>query len=157
MTERDRQRARVYAWEDQFIIPRDQSSIAFAQAQSMVDAIWADMGLRFPPKVESLPQQARCTVADATRLSIRLPTSTPSWLLLHELAHALSSLHDGTTDGHGPIFMGLYAQMLVRFMRVPIEALRKSLEMAGIQADLTARPVFIDADAPCIQRSLGGC
>jgi hypothetical protein len=146
MPERDRQRARVYAWEDQFIAPRDQTFIAFAQAQRMVDAIWADMGLHFSPKVEHLPQQARCTEADATRLSIRLPRFTPSWLLLHEVAHALSSAHDGSADGHGPVFMGLYAQMLVRYMRVPIEALCKTLIAAKIQVDLAASPVFIDKD-----------
>ena len=44
MPERDRQRARVYAWEEQFIALRDQTSITFAQAQGMIDAIWADLG-----------------------------------------------------------------------------------------------------------------
>jgi hypothetical protein len=38
----------------------------------MVDAIWAEFGLHFPPKVERLPRQARSTMADATRLSIRV-------------------------------------------------------------------------------------
>jgi hypothetical protein len=42
----------------------------------MVDAIWAEFGLRFPPKVER-QRQARSTMADATRLSIRLPESSP--------------------------------------------------------------------------------
>ena len=63
----------------------------FAQAQGMVDAIWAEMGLRFPPKVEPLPRQARSTVADADRLTIRLADASPSWWLLHELAHAMTS------------------------------------------------------------------
>jgi len=144
MRARDRQRTRVYAWEDQFIAPRDQTSIAFAQAQDIVDAIWADMRLRFPPKVEHLPRQARCIAADATRLSIRLPRSSPSWLLLHELAHALSSTHDGVSDGHGSVFVGLYTQMLARYMRVPIEELTQSLAAFGVEAELTARPVFID-------------
>jgi len=146
MTERDRQRARVYAWEDQVIVPRDQTAVAFAQAQGMVDAIWADLGLRFPPKIERLPRQARCTVADATRLSIRLPQSSPSWLLLHELAHALSSTHNGVSDGHGPVFMGLYAQMLARYMRLPTKELCQSLAGAGIEVDLAAKPIFIDED-----------
>ena len=69
---RDHQRSQVYAWEERFVAPCDPSSIAFAQAQGMVDAIWAEMGLRFPPKVVPLPRQARATVADATRLLIRL-------------------------------------------------------------------------------------
>jgi hypothetical protein len=146
MRDRDHQRARVYAWEEHFIALRDQTSIAFAQAQAMVDAIWADMGLRFPPKVERLPRQARCTVADATRLSIRLPQSFPCWLLLHELAHAMSSTHDGQSDGHGPVFMGLYAQMLVRYLRVPIDVMAQSLAAGDIEADLTAKPIFTDED-----------
>jgi hypothetical protein len=146
MRDRDHQRARVYSWEEHFIALRDQTSIAFAEAQAMVDAIWADMGLRFPPKVERLPRQARCTVADATRLSIRLPQSFPSWLLLHELAHAMSSTHDGQSDGHGPVFMGLYAQMLVRYLRVPIDVMAQSLAAGDIEADLTAKPIFTDED-----------
>ena len=66
---RDRQRSKVYAWEERFVATWDLSSISFAQAQGMVNAIWAEMGLRFPPKVEPLPRQARATVADANRLN----------------------------------------------------------------------------------------
>ena len=144
MDDRDRQRNRVYAWEEQFVAPRDASSIKFEQAQGMIDAIWAEMGLRFPPKVERLPRQARSTVADASRLSIRLAGSSPSWCLLHELAHAMSSTHDGRSDGHGPTFMGLYAQLLVRYLRVPLDTLLDSLDAARVEADMQAMPVFID-------------
>ena len=114
MTEvlRDHQRGRVYAWEERFVAPHDPSSVAFKQAQGVVDAIWAEVGLR-------LPRQARTTVADATRLLIRLSDTTSSWCLLHELAHAMSSTHEGRSDGHGPRFMGLYAQLLIRYLRVP--------------------------------------
>ena len=148
MTEvRDHQRSRVYAWEKSFVAPRDASSVAFAQAQGVVDAIWADMDLRYPPKVMRLPRQASTTVADATRLLIRLTDTTASWCLLHELAHAMSSTHVGETDGHGPRFMGLYAQMLIRYLRVPSDVLRKSLHEAHIEVDMHAVPVFLhDAD-----------
>jgi hypothetical protein len=142
--DRDRQRTKVYAWEEQFVAPRDASSIAFEQAQRMVDTIWAEMGLRFPPKVEPLPRQARSTVADANRLSIRLADVSPSWWLLHELAHAMSSTYDGQSDGHGPKFMGLYAQLLTRYLRVPTDALLKSLLRAGVAIDTQAAPVFVD-------------
>jgi hypothetical protein len=141
---RDHQRGRVYAWEERFVAPRDSSSVAFAQAQGVVDAIWADMGLRFPPKVMRLPRQARTTVADATRLLIRLADTTSSWCLLHELAHAMSSTHEGGSDGHGPRFMGLYAQMLIRYLRVPPDDLGKSLHDAAIEVDIDATPVFLD-------------
>jgi hypothetical protein len=142
--ERDRQRTKVYAWEEHFVAPRDPSSIAFAQAQGTVNAIWAEMGLRFPPKVEPLPRQARSTVADANRLTMRLAYVSPSWWLLHELAHAMTSSYDGQSDGHGPKFMGLYAQLLTRYLRVPTDALLTSLHAAGIAIDMQAVPVFVD-------------
>jgi hypothetical protein len=149
---RDRQRSKVYAWEERFVAPCDQSLIAFGQAQGMVDAIWAEMGLRFPPKVEHLPRQARSTVADADRLSIRLGDASPSWWLLHELAHAMTSTSEGRSDGHGPTFMGLYAQLLIRYLRVPGNALLKSLYAADIAIDMQAEAIFIDALPPASHR-----
>ena len=142
--DRDRQRGKLYAWEERFVASCDPSSILFAQARGMVDAIWADMGLRFPPKVEPLPRQARSTVADANRLTIRLADTSPSWWLLHELAHAMTSTHDGRSDGHGPKFVGIYAQLLMRYLRVPADALITSLHAAGIDMDMQAKPVFMD-------------
>jgi hypothetical protein len=144
VTAPDRQRGRVYAWEDRVIAPRDTSTLPFAAAQGMVDAIWAEQGLRFPPRVEPLPRQARRSLGDATRLSIRLPERFASWLLLHELAHAMSSTHDGDSDGHGPIFMGLYLELITRYLRLPADALLASLEASGIAVAPGARAVFLD-------------
>ncbi len=142
---RDGQRSRVYAWEDGVVAPRDPSTVAFPAAQGMVDAIWAETGLRYPPGVEALPMQARRRVADANRLRIRLPAATPSWCLLHELAHAMTTTQDGLSDGHGPVFMGLYVRMLVRYLRLDEAWLLDSLRSAGIQVHPDARPVFSDA------------
>jgi hypothetical protein len=141
---RDRQRRRVYAWEDREVAPRDPSTVPFAAAPGMVAAIWADLGLRYPPAVDRLPGQARSTIAAANRLALRLPAQTPSWCLLHELAHALSSTHEGRTDGHGPVFMGLYVQLLARYLRLDAAALLRSLAAAGIAVAPDARPVFLD-------------
>jgi len=107
------------------------------------------MGLRFPPRVARLPGHARITVADATRLLIRLSNPTPSWCLLHELAHAMSSTHEGESDGHGATFMGLYAQMLIRYHRVPPDILSMSLHDAAIDVDMRARLVFLE-DQPTV-------
>lgn len=112
----------------------------------MVDAIWADLGLRYPPEVQRLPAQATATVASATRLSLQLREHTPSWCLLHELAHAMSATHDGQSDGHGPIFMGLYVQLLVRYLRLDQAALLQSLQHAGISVCPSARPIFLDTE-----------
>ena len=84
------------------------------------------------------------TVADANRLTIRLPDTSPSWWLLHELAHAMTSTYDGWSDGHGAKFMGLYAQLLTRYLRIPTDVLLESLLTVGIEVDMQAEPVFID-------------
>jgi hypothetical protein len=86
----------------------------------------------------------RTTIADATRLLIRLADPTSSWCLLHELAHAMSCTHEGESDGHGRRFMGLYAQLLIRYLRIPADALCKSLHDADIDVDMDTRPVFLD-------------
>ena len=143
MPQRDWQRSRVYAWEDRVIAPRDRSRIPFPAAQGMVNAIWSETGLRYPPRVEPLPAQARTRVADADRLTLRLPRLAPSWHLLHELAHSMSTTHDGQSDGHGPVFMGIYVQLLGRYLRLDEVELLQSLAVAGIQAHANARPVFV--------------
>ena len=110
----------------------------------MVDAIWSDMGLRYPPAVEPLPRQATATLASANRLSVRLPELTPSWCLLHELAHAMSTTAEGRSDGHGAVFMGVYVRLLARYLRLDRADLIHSAQAAGIAVAADARPVFLD-------------
>jgi hypothetical protein len=143
MPQRDWQRSRVYAWENRVIAPRDQSRVPFPAAQGMVNAIWSEMGLRYPPLVEPLPAQARTRVADADRLTLRLPRLAPSWHLLHETAHAMTTTHDGRSDGHGPVFMGIYVRLLGRYLRLDEAELQRSLAVADIQVHPNARPVFV--------------
>jgi hypothetical protein len=119
-------------------------TIPFAAAGAMVAAIWSEMGLRYPPAVERLPGHARVTIASANRLSLFLPEATPSWCLLHELAHAMSSTQDGGSDGHGPIFVGLYVQLLARYLRLDAAALLASLHAANIAVHPQARPIFLN-------------
>ena len=141
---RDRQRSRVYAWENRVVAPRDPTTISFRAAQATVDAIWSDLGLRYPPAVERLPRQAFATMANANRLSLFLPDRTASWCLLHELAHSMTTTEDGRSDGHGPIFMGVYVRLLVRYLRLDAAELVRSLQDAGIGIARDARPVFLD-------------
>ena len=110
----------------------------------MVDAIWSDMGLRYPPAVEPLPRQATATLASANRLSIRVSEQTPSWCLLHELAHAMTCTVEGVSDGHGPVFMGVYIQLLARYLRLDAAELIGSAQVAGIAVADDARAAFLD-------------
>ena len=145
MTCRDHQRSRVYRWEDRVVVPHDRTQVPLATAQAMVDAIWAEMGLLYPPRVEPLPVATRKRLADADRLAIRLPSSVPSWCLLHEIAHAMTSDHDGRSDGHGAMFMGIYVQLLCRYMRLDEAHLRVSAAEAGIVVAVQPKASFVNA------------
>ena len=145
---RDSQRGRVYAWENRIIAPCDSTFVDYARAQSMVDAIWTETGLKYPPAVEQLPSQSSATLASATRLSIFLPAQIPSWCLLHELAHAMTSDVDGSSDGHGPIFMGVYLKLLSRYLRLDPDRLLESAADDGIAVARDATPIFVDAERP---------
>jgi hypothetical protein len=72
-----------------------------------------------------------------------MPDALPSYLLLHEIAHALTSTAEDGTDGHGPAFMGLYLQLIMRYLRLPEEELICSLNDAGIRYDRSAKPAFV--------------
>jgi hypothetical protein len=122
----------------------DPTSLPYSAAQAMVDAIWSDMGLRYPPAVAPLSRQARSTIARADRLSVLLSDQTPSWCLLHELAHAMTSHANGRSDGHGPLFMGIYVQLLARYLRLDRQMLISSLRNAKIEISCLTRPVFVD-------------
>ena len=124
--------------------PCDPTTLPFPALRAMVDAIWSDMGLRYPPAVVPLPHQASGTIGRADRLSVALGEETPSWCLLHELAHAMTSHADGRSDGHGPIFMGIYVCLLERYLRIDVQFLSASLREAGIVFVRDALPVFVD-------------
>lgn len=126
------------------VAPRDPSLVPFAAAQGMVDAIWSEMGLRYPPAVEKLPRHATATLASADRLTLLLPDRTPSWCLLHEIAHVMTTSVEGHSDGHGATFMGVYVGLLVRYLRLDAAELHRSLQHAGIKVAVDAHPVFVD-------------
>ena len=132
MSRHDRAARRLYAWEDTVIAPRDRSLVPFARLQALVDHVWAAEGRRWPPRVRPLPKQARRTVARASRTAIEAPPELPSWVLLHEIAHALTAEVDGSHAGHGPDFVATYLRLLIRHARLDAALLEATLAEAGI-------------------------
>ena len=133
---------RVYAWEDRVVAPLDKSRVPFAQMQAIIDHVWAAEGLRWPPRIR--PRKAtRATLATGSRLAIEAPAELPSWVLLHEIAHALADQDDGKPGDHGPDFVGLYVNLLVRHARLDRDMLAASLAAAGIPWNPAARPALL--------------
>lgn len=134
---------RLYAWEDRVVGALDHSVVPFANMQALVDHVWASEGLRWPPRMR--PRRAtRVTLATGSRLAIEAPESLPSWILLHEVAHAMTSTADGRGAGHGPDFVGVYLNLLERYCRLDRAILERTLTEAGIRWNPAARAVFVD-------------
>lgn len=55
---------------------------------------------------------------DATRLTVRFreDRSTPTWVIIHELAHSLTTDLELGSALHGPDFVGVYMRLLDRFI-----------------------------------------
>ena len=56
----------------------------------------------------------------------------------------MTSHADGRSDGHGPLFTGIYVQLLARYLRLDRRMLINSLRDAKIEIHCDARPVFVD-------------
>ena len=141
MSRGDAAARKLYAWEDRVVAPLDRSCVPRANMQALVDHVWQAEGLRWPPCVKPLPAQARRTVARATRTRIEAPAELPSWVLLHELAHAMTMDVEGRGVGHGAEFVGVYMALLVRHARLDQAMLMRSLVEAGVAFDPHATPI----------------
>lgn len=108
-------RRRVCAWEGRVGALNDPTTLPFSATQAVVDAIWSEMGLRYPRSIISLPRMSGHRLrAPADRLSILLADQAPLWCLLRMLAHAMTSPADERSDGQGPLFAGIYVLLFAR-------------------------------------------
>ena len=57
----------------------------------------------------------------------------------------MTSHADGRSDGHGPVFMGVYVRLIERYLRIDPRMLINSLRDAGIEIACDAQPVFVDS------------
>lgn len=142
---KDYQKQKVYDWENVVIPIVPCRHVTLSRAQVLIDGLWLAEGLLYPPAVVPLPKQTRKAWAKGCRTEIILPEEgVPEWVLIHELAHAMSGHEEGYLDWHGPIFVGNYIRLLEKYMRIPRLHLIASATAAGLDFDLNAKPVFID-------------
>jgi hypothetical protein len=141
---RDSQKSKVYAWENNVIAPFSKGAVPFDKAQAFVDGVWLAHGWSYPPQVSLMPKQATRTMATGSRAAVRLQPKTPDWVILHELAHTLTANEDGHggryNDGHGPDFVGVYIKLLERVLNIPTLMSMYTLRQAGIRYNLAAIP-----------------
>lgn len=146
---RDTQKSKVYAWESEKISPLDRSHVPFDQIQNIVNYVWSNEGLKYPPKVSEMPANARKVLATGERMNLRFPArGVATWVILHELAHSLNSSIDDIdnedNDRHGPNFVGLYMQLLIKYLKLDQIMLLGTARMHKVKVNVLARPLFLD-------------
>jgi hypothetical protein len=137
---RDFQKQRVYDWENGVIRPISPRNILFKDAQAFVDGVFLKHGWLYPPKVSLIPKQATKVLATGSRSELRLRPVTPAWIIIHELAHTLTSTIDGKTDRHGPDFVGIYIKLLESVLDIPVPMTMFTLTKSNIKFNLGAKP-----------------
>lgn len=119
MAKFDAQKRKLYRWERAVIAPYDGTGdVAFENIQSIVDYVWEELGKEYPPKVVRIQRNADCW-ARASRMELQVPNryaGIPTWVILHELAHCLTSNSDGESHHHGARFLGVYMMLAKRFL-----------------------------------------
>lgn len=143
---RDYQKSKLYAWENLIISPKDHNIIPYDQLQNIVDYIWNQESLRYPPRVIPLPKQATSKWACANRLKIEAPEKgLPSWVLIHELCHCLTITfeNDHPNGGaHGPIFVGIYMKLIEKYVKIPLSLLMYTAKENDVDFDISAIPLL---------------
>ena len=129
----DKQQGLVYQWEQAEIAPKDTTKLFFFQVEPIIRWIWEQENLQYPPLVEKLPKKCRKFCADATRLKVRFADITYTWIVLHELAHSMTSRYNGLTNRHGSLFMEKYCQLLSRYLLLDYNSLVKSAHEFGLR------------------------
>lgn len=145
MSGRDYQKSKVYRWENEIIGPKGGARIMYDDAQTFINAVWMANGLLYPPKVVPMPRQNRRYIARANRFSVWLKPgqSTPTWIILHELAHSMTG-DESESDHHREDFLGVYMKLVDRHLKIPLPLLMFTANKAGLKFNLAAQPRCLD-------------
>lgn len=152
--ERDR---RVYRWEaDARLDANDRSRLDPRTAKVVLDHVWRDMGLLYPPLLEVNPT-LNSSSAYGNRHKITVGQQVNHVTLLHEIAHSMdvsvetslgaTALRPDSEVGggsyHDENWLGLYVDLLDKYLGGPCFNklwLMKTLHDAGLTFSLAPRP-----------------
>ena len=138
---RDYQQQKVYDWENEIVSPKDKVPVPISSLPSVVNHIWEGEGLKYPPVVMPLPPNASKTWADANRTRIRFGKNVPTWVVIHEISHSMTSDFERGNNGHGADFVGIYIKLLHKYLGIELDYLMTSAIRAKIDFEIGAMPL----------------
>lgn len=131
----DKQRNKLYKWERSNILSKDNSVVKFSDIQNIVNYIWQNEGLSYPPVVKSISKNCKKILACASRLEMFFPTSVSTAVILHELAHSMTSDCEGYSNAHGALFVGVYCQLASKYLKLDLDKLISSAIIHGLRVE----------------------
>lgn len=131
---RDYQKQKCYDWQNKFIHIRDTQEVEFENIQNIINYIWKEMRLEFPPLLNF--SNKKNIIAEGNRHKIIWSNNHKAytWLICHELAHSM------TDAGHGPKFVGMYMKLLEKFVGIPMPYLHYTAKQMKLDWDIWAKP-----------------
>ena len=139
---KDYQKSKVYCWERLHM--REGQWLEFAEIEPYVHAVWKALGLKYPPLVENF-HAIYIYLVLVYRLTSALPATGASHAtILHELAHALTCTVAGSTDKHGPEFVGIYMKLAAQHLGESLFKLWYTAEASGVAFNPAATPSIND-------------
>lgn len=142
----------IYQWEQEVVHPWDTARLTESSARAVIDYVWRDMGLIYPPLFRVDP---KVRGGYASRTEVVVGPNISHSLLFHEMAHSMdvsvetstqeySSRPEGESlDGscHDDNWLGLYVNMLDRYLGPRLNKLwlMKTLHDRGLTMSLAPK------------------
>jgi hypothetical protein len=139
----DRQKNKVYQWEDKNVKPYDINPVKLQNVQEIVNFIWEREGLKYPPKVSRLSHKSHKTAGTGNRLELKFRDITHTWIIIHEISHSMTCNIHNQTNNHNSLFLGIYIKLLNKYLNLPLNQLTESAKSYNLKFQLEAKPVFI--------------
>lgn len=141
----DYQRQKVYDWELTYVRNRSNQMVSSENAQSIVDYVWQDMGLIGPPIVKIFYPKTSRKLSKAAHAEGREAIAIPpygvsTYVILHEIAHCMTSTLEGNEELHGPDFVGMYVQLLAKYGNISMFELMYTLDIMKVDYNLAVKP-----------------
>lgn len=139
---KDKQRNSVYRWEDNYVHSMDRSLVKLGQAQDLINYIWRGEGLEHPPVVKLLHKNNKTALAKADRLSIHIKEDgIGTCVLVHELAHSMTSCVVEGSCCHNERFVGVYMMLLAKYCGFNLPELMYTAKKEGVKFNFMGKVI----------------
>jgi hypothetical protein len=116
----------------------DRNPISLSGVKPIVSYVWNNEGLKYPPTIEKLTRGKN--LGEGCRYVVRFRDPTYTWIVLHELAHSMTSTINDMSNYHGAFFVGMYMRLLNKYLKIPLDRLIYEANRYRLKYELDVKP-----------------